>query len=419
MQQWRQSLIHWIGFSLLYFILAMFCLETRDAWSLASVVWLPSGLVLLALCHYPRSYWPILGVSSTLLHIVTSLLYGRSLDIALVFALVDLAILFPLAMLWGHVTYDFMNEAFHSGVLLSLIAIFLASIVGGVACVYILAIIGYPVILSHFFTWSLSNATGCMVGAAFFILHQYFRASLRATTWRQFALVLFVSIIFILPAEQLNLLLLKQTLIYASLGGTLMLSVSLPLRALAIYFLYLTVLVNLSTLLDYGPVAGNATQDVQLSQLYLLFSLSLGLILAAQNKEILVHKEKLQQQLDLLGNMLQKRQPVFFQVSGNGKACHWSTSHTVFGIPSTQLPTLLLLQARIHPKDQANFTLLLTKKPSTPTIFQQCTIHLLLPDNQYHTVHCNILSGHPFFGCLGVLILDDEIKEEALCKSEL
>ncbi|MBH3000346.1 MASE1 domain-containing protein [Serratia marcescens] len=413
----RKSIIYVASFSFFYFTLAMLCLETRDPWSLSSLVWLPSGLLLGVLCISPRILWPLWGVSSGLLHIIASLIYGRSLDIALVFALVDLAILFPLGMLWKNLAQYFLHDSFRVGTVLILIAIFITSIVGGIACVSILSLIGYPIVIKHFFTWSLSNATGCLTGAVFLTLRlrRFSSEAYQSLSWSQLTIILASSAIFLCPESLIQSPLLEQSLIYVSLSGTLISSISLPQRTLAVYFLYLTILVNLTTLYGYGPLAGNDVQDMQLSQLYLLVALSLGLVLAAHKNETKVHNQKLQQQLKLICNMLEKQQPVFFQLSSDGKECQWSLHQSVFGISPDKIPTLLLLQARIHPKDLDTFTHILTPPPMAISHPQQCIFRLLLSDNQYHTVHCNIISAHPLFGGVGVFMLNDEQKGEMSC----
>lgn len=420
MYNWRKSFFYIVFFSSLYFTLAMLCLETRDPWSLSSLVWLPSGLVLGVLCLSPRILWPLWGVGSGLLHIIASLLSGRSLDIALVFSLVDIAILFPLGMMWKNSSQYFWHNSFLFGTILILIAIFITSIVGGIASVSILSIIGYPIVFHHFFTWSLSNATGCLTSVVFFTLRRFSQETYRTFSWFQFTFILIVSVIFLCPESLIQSPLLEQALIYVSLSVTLISSISLPQRILAVYFLYLTLLVNLTTLYGYGPLAGNDVKDMQLSQLYLLVVLSLGLVLFAHKNETRVHNIKLQQQLNLICNMFKKQQPVFFQIPSDGRKCQWSGYHSVFGISPEKIPTLILLQARIHPKDQDDFIRILTSPSSLARSYpQQCLVRLLLSDNQYHTVHCNIISSHPLFGVLGVLMLNGEHKEEVSCDNVL
>lgn len=94
MVNWRKGIGYWLAFIAIYLVLAMISMENRDSWSLSSAVWLPAGLVLGILCTSPRIYWPIWGVSAALLHILVSVLFGRTIDIALTFALVDLSVLF-------------------------------------------------------------------------------------------------------------------------------------------------------------------------------------------------------------------------------------------------------------------------------------------------------------------------------------
>lgn len=402
---WRKALWYWLAFSIFYFGLAMFSLETRDSWSLSSSVWLPAGLVLGVLCTSQPVYWPLWGMSAGVLHILTSLLYGRSFDVALTFALIDLSVLFPLAIIWRSTCRYPGHHSYRTEVFFLLAGVYTTSIIGGLLSVFILKLLNYPVLISHFSTWALSNATGCLSGASFFIFRRFFREPRHHFNGLQYALLFIVSVIFMLPPELISPILIKQALLYLALGVSLVLTVSLPLNILTVYLLYLTLLINLATLLGYGPLVVNEPQGMQASQLYLLVVVSLGLIFAVYKKENSARHEKLRQQLTLLCHLLENQQPVFFQFSSDTERFRWSGNQSVFGIACQDLPTLLLLQARLHPEDQGAFAEYLSACHGNADDANQYSVRLLLSDQQYHIVRCSIAPDHSELGTIGVLML--------------
>ena len=101
-----------------------------------------------------------------------SLLHDRPWDIALAFALLDLAIICPLALIWNGLQ-RYSNGLSHPGETLLLLAgVYLASAVGGLFSDLILKALGYPTRVSHFISWGISNATGCLAIAPLFIIHR-------------------------------------------------------------------------------------------------------------------------------------------------------------------------------------------------------------------------------------------------------
>ncbi|AGB84050.1 putative integral membrane sensor domain protein [Serratia sp. FGI94] len=405
MNNWRKGLGYWLAFVVVYFSLAMISLETRDPWSLSSAVWLPAGLVLGTLCSSPRIYWPIWGVSAGLLHIFASLHYGRSIDIALVFALVDLVVIFPLAMVWYSIHHYFRHFSYRSESVILLTGVYVSSVLGGVFSTLALTVMNYPVVLSHFFTWALSNATGCLSSAPFFIIHRFVKKEKISFSLLRVFFLSLVAAVFFLPGELLQSYLLSQALLYLVLGLSVVFTAWLPLRILSIYFMFLTLLVSLSTLYGYGPLATGDQQGVQASQLYLLTVITLGLIVAARGKEFLLLNTKMRQQLALLDNALHQQQPVFFQLSANATRLSWLCGTPVFGIPVEQIRTLPLLLARIHPEDRAAFAECLLSAVDGHSCIRQSTFRLLLPDSCYHRVGCNLLETGPSVDTLGLFML--------------
>lgn len=405
MINWRKGIGYWLAFVVVYFSLAMISLETRDPWSLSSAVWLPAGLVLGTLCTCPRIYWPIWGVSAGLLHIFASLHYGRSIDIALVFALVDLVVLFPLAMVWHSIHRYYRHLSYRSESAILLTGIYVSSILGGILSTLILTAMNYPVVFYHFFTWSLSNATGCLSSAPFFIIRRFVPEERVSFSLPGVFIPILVTIIFLLPAELFSDYLFSHAILYLVLGLSLIFAAWLPLRILSIYFMFLVLLVSLTTLYGYGPLASGDQQGVQASQLYLLTIITLGLIVAARGSESSLQNTQMRQQLLLLENALQQQQPVFFQLSANATRLSWLHSTSVFGIPVEQIRTLPLLQARIHPEDRAIFAECILPAVDGQEPIRQGTFRLLLADSRYHRVGCTFLEREMSLSSLGVFML--------------
>lgn len=405
MRVWRTGVVRWLIFISLYSVLAMFSLETRDPWSLSSSVWLPAGLVLGVLCTCPRAYWPVLGVSAGLLHVLASLLYGRSLDVALVFALLDLAVMFPLAILWRVTQYYMVNLSYRSEMMWLLAGVYVASLFGGFLSVLILGWADYPVRFSSFYTWSLSCATGCLAGAPYFIHRRFIREAGRKITFWQFVAATAFLMVFWLPAGFIQEPLFREALIGLTMGGLLLLSVMLSLRALTLYFMCLTLVVSVATLTGYGPLASGGHSGMQSSQLYLLLVISLGLILAARERSQTFRREQQQKHLSLLRGLLNKEQLVFFRVGPDSETISWFEIPSVPSIPVHEIPNFSLLQVRVHPEDRDVFTATFEASPGDEPQHRHCSVRVLLTDNQYHTVRCNVESGHPVFGTTGALLL--------------
>ncbi|WP_242506224.1 hypothetical protein [Pectobacterium zantedeschiae] len=336
------------------------------------------------------------------MHIFVSMLYGRTVDIALVFALLDLAVLFPLAMMWHSVWHYLGYVSYRRATLLLLSGVYIVSLIGGLVNTFTLILLDYPVVFSHFFTWSLSNAAGCLSVAPFLIAHNLFKEEKATITFNQAALLLPV-LIFLFPPFLLENELLRQILLYVVLGSSLMLAMMWSFRILTLYLFFLTLLVSLATLYDYGPFVGMGGLGLQFSQLYLVVVISLGLLVAAHEKEHGIQGDA--QRLPLLSHLLHPQSPVFFRLADNGTDISWLCRGGVFDIPVGQIPTLQLFQARIHPEDRAQFSACLSAGHASPGAFEQCTLRLLLTDCHYHPVSCNLVYSHSQSGTLGVFIL--------------
>lgn len=405
MGSWSNRLGQWVMFNLLFLVLAMFGLETRDPWSLSSAVWLPAGLLLGTLCTSPVKYWPVYGTSAALLHIFVSLHYGRALDVALTFSGVDLAVLFPLAMLWHSVYRYFSSMSYLKQTFVLLLGVYMGSVAGGVVSILMLTLLDYPVVLSHFFTWSLSNATGCLAVAPFFISRHFYKSEYRRLTWREGGILFITVMIFLLPTQWMHDDLLIQAMLYLVFGGTVLLAMFWPLHMSAVCFFFLTLLVSVSTLSGRGPFAIDGSSGIQEAQLYLLAVISLGLIASAHVKVSETRSAEHGQLLQLLCNMLEDKQPVFFRLSLDTGELHWSGNESVNGLSSQELSSVLLLLARIHPEERHDFAKYIECPRPAKLPFRPCYFRILLSDSCYYQACCSMVYDRSLSAKLGVIML--------------
>ncbi|HEJ9094109.1 TPA: MASE1 domain-containing protein [Serratia odorifera] len=404
----RYGLLHWLIFIALYFLLATISLETRDPWSLSSTVWLPAGLLLGILCTRQPAQWPMWVISAGVMHFSVSVLHDRPVDIALAFALVDPLILCPLALIWNSVHRYATDLSYRGETLLLLGGVYLGSAVGGLISDLLLKALGYPTVVSHFVSWSISNATGCLAIAPLFIIHRLNRGRWlnRQQGYTAVWVLPLVAAIFCLPAPLLQHPLLNHALLYMALALSLLLAALWPLLPLALYFILLTLLVSLATLYGYGPFSAAlaGTQAVEASQLYLLAVISLGLLVATREQQHRARNQQHQQRLQLLGYLLQARQPAFFCLTPGAESLDWQPHEAIFGMPPRQLANLTLLLAHVHPDDREPLASLLRHPAASAQQPSCCALRLLLPDAVYHQVECRLLP-HPHHGVNGVLAL--------------
>lgn len=398
---------NWLLYSLVYFSLAMLCLETRDPWSLSSNIWLPSGLTLGVLFFYPKAYWPLWLVSAGVLHTGASMLYARPFDISFIFTIIDLVILLPLAILCHNIFCAHRNyNGLTTKVMLLLLGIYTTSLAGGLLSVLMLKLMAYPVMIGHFSSWALANATGCLVCAPFFIFSWGGRNKGWSMKWNHGVLLLLITTIVLIPSALIYDVSHKQTLLYLALSGILILALSLPIHLFAVFVLYLSFLVDLTTLFGMGLLSSPDSAGIQNSQLYLLVAISLGLVIISYKQEHAINTSEQQKRLTLLCHLLEDKQPVFFYFSSKTGSLSWFGCRSIFGIDPNELSALLLLLARIHPDDRNIFVTSLSTHSCQMGCCGHYSIRFLLSDQQYHSVRYSCTPSYRRPGAMGVLVLE-------------
>jgi integral membrane sensor domain MASE1 len=357
----RSGMFSWLLFTVFYFLLSMVSLETRDPWSLSSVVWLPAGLLLGALCSSPGKLWPQWLITAAAVHVAVSLLYGRPWDIALLFMLLDLLIISPLALIWRNLQNTPYRSAYYSNILLLLVSIYLGSLVGGLLSYQALATLDYPVTFSHFFSWSISNAVGCLAIAPLFIIRQSTQGY-RPNALSLLALIVASCLLLVLFSRQASDFhnpLWASICIYLTLAGSVMLSLFWQQAILVVYFIIISFIISLATIYGYGPFAADyiyGLQGVIASQVLLLIILTQGLLISSVVNKYQASHRLMQQQYQLVSRLPGVQHTTFFLLPADSEDFIWLTSRLeVLGIPVKLLATPVLLKAHIHPEDRLLF----------------------------------------------------------------
>lgn len=408
------GMAYWGVFILTYFLLATICLQTRDPWSLSSTVWLPSGLLLGVLCVLPPSRWPLWVITASALHFSVSLIHDRPADIALIFAIIDPLIICPLAFIWNNLHKYARNISYRAQTWLLLLGVNFGSILGGLFSDILLKKLGYPTSVTHFLTWGISNATGCLAIAPLFIVNQLNKGRRQWLSYPQlFAAMIIIPLCitpFFLQSHLFCNELVYNTLLYLLLILSLLLAAWLPLFPLCLYFVLLTMLASLATFYNYGPFPAmlKGMQTIIASQIYLLVLISLGLLVSTREQHHRSKYQRLLRQKCLLSSFLQNREPVSFCLSRDTGQIDWLSHETVYGLSPSQLGTFALLLAHIHPEER--YKLLGWINDDNGESSEHCfDIRILLSDGCYHNLSV-CFSLYPSQDVLGILVLNNPLK---------
>lgn len=363
MPKWTFPL-KWFLFSISYLSLAFLCLETRDNGSLSSTIWLPAGLTLGILCSTPLLQWPIWILSAGMLHILASLLHQRPLDIALVFALNDLVILCLSAYIWQSVrnsSAQLSNMLAMGGFIIIVLA---ASALGGMTTFYSLRILGYPAVLSHFLSWSISNATGCLAITPLFVVNQLIQQSTNSRTgWNHHlqiaAIIALSAALFLQNGIYLTDLPVMDFLLYLLFGLTLLSSLFIKERQLSLLYVTQALIVSIATLYNRGPYSiaiypGNS--GITASQLYLLALFISGMLVRSRVTDVLFAKKHSEQQYRLAQAVTPGQSHFQFQININQQKVIWHDPiDKLLNLPERFVATPALLLGRMHAEDREFF----------------------------------------------------------------
>ncbi|WP_156322194.1 hypothetical protein [Winslowiella iniecta] len=302
----KMMLIGWLAFIGCDFLLAMMSLQVRDVWSLSALVWFPAGLLLGVLCTLPLRFWPIWLLSSALLHLVASQLYGRPVNVSLIFSFFDTLLITVTALIWQFF-YGVMARPVRRRDIIALALLCAASgIIERFVTIWALLLLDYPIDPSisvlHIAGYAISS-----LPVTFFVFYLVTRVNRTKWDISGYLMVLAMSLmmlaLFFLPLSALTDALRWQDL---ALMFSLTLPVLLALRGdllLLSGFLSLcsTVAVG-ATLFGHGPfhhILPSQQEDVLIAAWYSA-ALSLPALLCASlvnQKSALLARHRWREQL--------------------------------------------------------------------------------------------------------------------------
>lgn len=401
-----KRLCRWMIFNVFYLLLSVVSLETRDPWGLSSTIWLPSGLVLGVLSIAQYTHWPVWVVTVVLLHVATSLMYGRPLEIAIIFAIVDIIVLCPLAHLWKSLLHKSIIISYRSRITIFIISIYAFSIFGGVFSEVILNLSGYPILLSHYVSWSISNAAGCVAIAPFFIMKDLYKKkdSKSSFFYSLFRVCILISIpsLFYIPHHYFSDELFCQLFLYFIFVITVAISFYWRGAPLSIYYIYSSILISISVMYGYGPFS---LENVQLSQLYLVVIISFSVVISVNETEWNFKCTFIENKLNITKALLCYPSVFFFKLSLSTRKIYWENKNEVLGIPTNIISTYPLLLSRIHPEERQRFSASIERGGDKPVLYR---LRFFFDDNRYRYIKICIKSDtSDLLG--GVLINDEEI----------
>jgi integral membrane sensor domain MASE1 len=157
-------LLGYFVFAFGYVVLAAISMRQRDAVTLSTLFWPPTGLLMAVLMLNPPWRWGGWMALAAALHTAAGMLAGeRSPTIAMVFALADLAFCGSVAALWRWRTLQANTLTTLPAALWFVILLAAGSIVGGVLATLGVLAIEPATSAEHWYVWSLAAFVGCMI----------------------------------------------------------------------------------------------------------------------------------------------------------------------------------------------------------------------------------------------------------------
>ncbi|OZI18514.1 hypothetical protein CAL26_12365 [Bordetella genomosp. 9] len=160
----RHRVLCLLGYTLGYACLAAVSMRERDSVTLSTLFWPPAGLLMAALMLSPPRRWIGWMALAAALHVAIGVEVGdRSVPVALVFALTDLAFCGAVAALWRWRTYAPAMLTTLRATLWFIVVLAVGSIGGGVLAALGLRAVDASASAAHWYVWSLAGFVGCII----------------------------------------------------------------------------------------------------------------------------------------------------------------------------------------------------------------------------------------------------------------
>ncbi|WAT06288.1 MASE1 domain-containing protein [Rouxiella badensis] len=399
MTRWAFPL-KWLLFSLSYLALAFLCLETRDSSSLSSAIWLPAGLTLGILCSSPLSRWPLWLVSAGTLHVLASYLHHRPMDITLVFAVTNLVILCLSAHVWLTLMKGRGIASNLSAMALFISIVLAASALGGMTILFALRMLAYPTVVSHFVSWSISNATGCLAMAPLFMVNQLvINKRVKSQNLLLITGILLITLALFLPDYdyQQNIPTVDFSL-YLLFGLILLSLLFITERRLALLQVIIALIISITTIYNRGPFADSFYSDnngITASQLYLLAIFISALLVRSGITDLYFLKRQSERQILLMSANFAEQKSYPFRINVTQQKVIWTDVLKMpDALPQAALMTPAQILGRMHPDDRTLFSpwFMGANKTSVRPFTQP--VRLILSSSDFCKGHIALLSDH-------------------------
>lgn len=192
----KMMLIGWLAFICCDFFLAMMSLQARDVWSLSSLVWFPAGLLLGILCTLPLRYWPIWLLSSALMHLVASQLYGRPVTVSLIFCFFDALSLMVTALIWQFFYGVMARPVRERDIIVLVILCIVSGVIERFVTTWALLLLDYPIDQSI----SVIHTVGYVISAlplTFFVFYLITRVKRESVDIRGYLIMLSMLVVML------------------------------------------------------------------------------------------------------------------------------------------------------------------------------------------------------------------------------
>ncbi|GHD56899.1 MASE1 domain-containing protein [Jeongeupia chitinilytica] len=360
------SLPRLVLFVVVYGLLALFSMSTRDPVTHSTIVWPAAGILLGTLMLAPYRQWPVWALVAVALHTGMALLHDRPLAVSLLLSVINLLIMAGIAGAWRRRVDEPASLTQPASLFWFVLLVLVGCIAGAYVSIAALHGLGFVSGRLNPLVFAISDGVGALIGAPLVIAWAGFHPARsagapRRTAWQGLlgfvALIVSAELAFDGPTATMVLESTKYELSYLPLLFVVLIAMAWQRRGMTLALVVLAGIAGLNTYQGEGPFAasagllGNPLLEVQL---YLGAAALLGLLMAAMNAsrdEAL--REALAWKVRSEGMLIGTRQLMYEVDPRNGNAVWAGPLDELLGLAPADLPTLAAFLERVHPDDRA------------------------------------------------------------------
>ncbi|WP_432721313.1 MASE1 domain-containing protein [Jeongeupia wiesaeckerbachi] len=390
------SLPRLVLFIVVYGLLAMFSMSTRDPLTHSTIVWPAAGILLGTLMLAPYRQWPVWGLVTVVLHTGIALFQGRPFAVSLLLSVLNLLIMLGIAAAWRRKAGEEVSLTQPTRLLWFVLLVLIGCTVGAYVSIAALHSFGFVSAKLNPMVFAISDGVGALIGAPLVVAWAGFHPARSDKTPRRIAwqgLLGFVALIvsaelaFDGPTATMVLESTKYELSYLPLLFVVLIAMAWQRRGTTLALVVLAGIAGLNTYQGEGPFAASAgllDNPLLEVQLYLGAAALLGLLMAAMNasrdealREALAWKVRSEGMLLGTGQLMYEVDP------RDGSAIWAGQVDALLGLAPAELPTLAAFLERVHPDDRARVTAYAEQRGNGDTHALTQRFRFLTGDNDY------------------------------------